>query len=63
MKLMSFDSGVNVSIGLQIVRISADPATAFDIAGTCRAGEESMLAATETAIQMAQSQRANRNAG
>jgi 4-hydroxythreonine-4-phosphate dehydrogenase len=63
MKLLAFDSGVNVSIGLPIVRTSVDHGTAFDIAGTGRASEESMLAAIDTAVQMVQSQRPNRNAG
>ena len=33
MKLLAFDSGVNVSIGLPIIRTSVDHGTAFDIAG------------------------------
>jgi len=52
MKLLAFDSGVNVSIGLPIIRTSVDHGTAFDIAGTGRASEESMLAAITVAIQM-----------
>ena len=53
MKLLAFDSGVNVSIGLPIIRTSVDHGTAFDIAGTGKASEESMLAAIEVAVQMA----------
>jgi 4-phospho-D-threonate 3-dehydrogenase / 4-phospho-D-erythronate 3-dehydrogenase len=53
MKLLAFDSGVNVSIGLPIIRTSVDHGTAFDIAGTGKAREESMLAAIEVAVQMA----------
>ena len=53
MKLLAFDSGVNVSIGLPIVRTSVDHGTAFDIAGTGRASETSMLAAIDVAIMMA----------
>ena len=34
MKLLAFDSGVNVSVGLPIIRTSVDHGTAFDIAGT-----------------------------
>ena len=34
MKLLAFDEGVNVSIGLPIIRTSVDHGTAFDIAGT-----------------------------
>ena len=54
MKLLAFDSGVNVSIGLPILRTSVDHGTAFDIAGTGRASEESMLAAIRVAVQMAE---------
>lgn len=53
MKLLAFDSGVNVSVGLPIVRTSVDHGTAFDIAGTGKASEASMLAAIEVAVQMA----------
>ncbi|MCX6045974.1 MAG: 4-hydroxythreonine-4-phosphate dehydrogenase PdxA [Chloroflexi bacterium] len=52
MKLLAFDSGVNVSIGLPIIRTSVDHGTAFDIAGTGRAREESMLAAIDVAVKM-----------
>jgi 4-hydroxythreonine-4-phosphate dehydrogenase len=52
MKLLAFDSGVNVSVGLPIIRTSVDHGTAFDIAGTGKASEESMLAAIDVAIQM-----------
>ena len=53
MKLLAFDSGVNVSVGLPIIRTSVDHGTAFDIAGTGIAKEESMLAAIDVAIRMA----------
>lgn len=62
MKLLAFDSGVNVSIGLPIIRTSVDHGTAFDIAGTGKASEESMLAAIETAVQMVHARRAAREA-
>ena len=52
MKLLAFDSGVNVSMGLPIIRTSVDHGTAFDIAGTGKARPESMLAAIEVAVQM-----------
>lgn len=54
MKLLAFDSGVNVSIGLPIIRTSVDHGTAFDIAGTGKANESSMVAAISVAVQMAQ---------
>ncbi|MEM7532823.1 MAG: 4-hydroxythreonine-4-phosphate dehydrogenase PdxA [Chloroflexota bacterium] len=52
MKLLAFDSGVNVSMGLPIIRTSVDHGTAFDIAGTGIASEESMLAAIDVACKM-----------
>jgi 4-hydroxythreonine-4-phosphate dehydrogenase len=52
MKLLAFDSGVNVSYGLPIIRTSVDHGTAFDIAGQGIASEASMLAAIDVAIQM-----------
>lgn len=52
MKLLAFDSGVNVSIGLPIIRTSVDHGTAFDIAGMGIAREESLIAAIDVAIQM-----------
>lgn len=52
MKLLAFDSGVNVSMGLPIIRTSVDHGTAFDIAGTGKAREESLLAAMDVAVQM-----------
>jgi 4-hydroxy-L-threonine phosphate dehydrogenase PdxA len=57
MKLLAFDSGVNVSIGLPIIRTSVDHGTAFDIAGTGVASEESMLAALAVAVQMARARK------
>jgi 4-hydroxythreonine-4-phosphate dehydrogenase len=54
MKLLAFDSGVNVSVGLPIIRTSVDHGTAFDIAGTGKAREESLLAAIDVAVQMVQ---------
>jgi 4-hydroxythreonine-4-phosphate dehydrogenase len=52
MKLLAFDSGVNVSLGLPVIRTSVDHGTAFDIAGTGQASEASLLAAIEVAVQM-----------
>jgi 4-hydroxythreonine-4-phosphate dehydrogenase len=57
MKLLAFDSGVNVSIGLPIIRTSVDHGTAFDIAGQGIAREESLLAAIDVAIQMVDGRR------
>jgi 4-hydroxythreonine-4-phosphate dehydrogenase len=52
MKLLAFDSGVNVSYGLPVIRTSVDHGTAFDIAGRGIASESSMLAAIDVAVQM-----------
>jgi len=53
MKLLDFDSGVNVSIGLPIVRTSVDHGTAFDIAGRNIAEATSMKSAMRLAVRMA----------
>lgn len=53
MKLLAFDTGVNVSLGMPIIRTSVDHGTAFDIAGTGKAREDSLLAAIDMAIQLA----------
>ncbi len=42
MKLLAFDSGVNVTLGLPIVRTSVDHGTAFDIAWTGQAFTDSL---------------------
>ena len=57
MKLLAFDSGVNVSVGLPIIRTSVDHGTAFDIAGTGMASENSLLEAIKVAVQMVHAQR------
>lgn len=46
-------SGVNVTIGLPIIRTSVDHGTAFDIAGHGIASEQSMIDAIETAAVLA----------
>lgn len=51
-KTVSFDSGVNFTAGLPIVRTSPDHGTAFDIAGMCRANPRSMLSAIYLAIDV-----------
>ncbi len=53
MKLLGFFDGVNVTLGLPIIRTSVDHGTAFDIAGTGKADERSMVAALLLAAQMA----------
>lgn len=51
MKLLAFDEGVNVTLGLPIIRTSVDHGTAFDIAGKGIANESSMLASIALAIK------------
>ena len=58
-KLAGFADGVNVTLGLPIIRTSVDHGTAFDIVGTGRADERSMLAALRLAAQMASQRNAN----
>jgi len=52
-KTLSFWDGVNVTLGLPIVRTSPDHGTAFDIAGKVKADSRSMVAAIKMAAEMA----------
>lgn len=52
-KMRHFDDGVNVTLGLPIIRTSVDHGTAYDLAGTGRASEKSLLAAIGMAVGMA----------
>jgi 4-hydroxythreonine-4-phosphate dehydrogenase len=52
-KVLGLERGVNITIGLPIVRTSVDHGTAFDIAGTGRADPGSFLAALESAVALA----------
>ena len=52
-KALDFDAGVNVTLGLPIIRTSPDHGTAFDIAGTGKADPGAMLAAIRMAGAMA----------
>jgi len=54
LKLLAFDQGVNVTLGLPIIRTSPDHGTAFSIAGKNLARPESMIEAINLAAQMAQ---------
>lgn len=47
LKLLAFDRGVNITVGLDVVRTSVDHGTAFDIAGRLTASEDSLLMAIE----------------
>jgi 4-hydroxythreonine-4-phosphate dehydrogenase len=51
--MLTFGQGVNVTLGLPIIRTSVDHGTALGIAGKNQADEGSMLAALELAYQLA----------
>jgi len=53
LKALAFWSGVNITLGLPIVRTSPDHGTAFDIAGRGLADPRSMIAAIELAAKIA----------
>ncbi len=52
LKLMAMDEGVNVTLGIPIVRTSVDHGTAFDIAGKGEASASSLVAATRLAAKL-----------
>ncbi|MDR6503372.1 4-hydroxythreonine-4-phosphate dehydrogenase [Burkholderia ambifaria] len=58
LKYATFGEGINVTLGLPIVRTSVDHGTALDLAGTGRADPGSMVAALDTAVTMARHRRA-----
>ncbi len=51
-KLLGFETGVNVTVGLPFFRTSVDHGTAFDIAGTGKADHSSMKAALDLAREL-----------
>jgi len=51
-KLLGFETGVNVTVGLPFFRTSVDHGTAFDIAGTGEADHSSMQAALDLAREL-----------
>mgnify|MGYP000845994865 CR=1 FL=1 len=52
LKALEFDEGVNVTLGLPIVRTSVDHGTALDLAGTGRADPSSLEEALATALAL-----------
>ncbi|WP_042297546.1 4-hydroxythreonine-4-phosphate dehydrogenase PdxA [Paraburkholderia bannensis] len=58
LKYATFGEGINVTLGLPIVRTSVDHGTALDLAGTGRADAGSLIAAIDTAVSMARHRRA-----
>ncbi|HDR8926093.1 TPA: 4-hydroxythreonine-4-phosphate dehydrogenase PdxA [Burkholderia vietnamiensis] len=59
LKYATFGEGINVTLGLPIIRTSVDHGTALDLAGTGRADPGSMVAALDTAVTMARHRRAS----
>ncbi|AEA62020.1 4-hydroxythreonine-4-phosphate dehydrogenase PdxA [Burkholderia gladioli] len=53
LKYATFGEGINVTLGLPIVRTSVDHGTALDLAGSGRVDCGSMIAALDTAVAMA----------
>jgi 4-hydroxythreonine-4-phosphate dehydrogenase len=53
LKLLHFLDGVNVTLGLPIIRTSVDHGTAYDLAGTGQAAPDSLKAAIKMASEMA----------
>jgi 4-hydroxythreonine-4-phosphate dehydrogenase len=52
-KVLGLEAGVNITLGLPVVRTSVDHGTAFDIAGTGIADERSMIEALKQAVSLA----------
>ena len=52
-KVLGLDVGVNITVGLPIIRTSVDHGTAFDIAGKGIADEKSLIAAIRQAVELA----------
>jgi 4-hydroxythreonine-4-phosphate dehydrogenase len=53
LKMIAFDSGVNLTLGLPIIRTSPDHGTAYDIAGRNLARPDSFIAAANLAARLA----------
>jgi len=53
LKYASFGHGINVTLGLPIIRTSVDHGTALDLAGTGRADVSSLMEAIDAATTMA----------
>ena len=57
LKLHAFYEGVNVTLGLPFPRTSPDHGTAFEIAGKGIARPDSMIAAINLAVELAEANR------
>lgn len=54
LKFAAFEDGINVTLGLPIVRTSVDHGTALELAGTGKASPRSLFAAVALAVELAQ---------
>lgn len=57
---MGLEAGVNVTVGLPVIRTSVDHGTAFDIAGKGIADERSLIEALRRAVELATRKRETR---
>jgi 4-hydroxythreonine-4-phosphate dehydrogenase len=57
-KLLAFDTGVNLTLGLPVIRTSPDHGTALDLAGCGVASHASMLAAVRLACRLVRARKA-----
>ncbi|MGV7033046.1 4-hydroxythreonine-4-phosphate dehydrogenase PdxA [Methylobacterium symbioticum] len=57
-KVLGLEAGVNITVGLPVIRTSVDHGTAFDIAGTGVADERSLVEALRQAVDLAPKQAA-----
>ncbi|MET1026643.1 MAG: 4-hydroxythreonine-4-phosphate dehydrogenase PdxA, partial [Dongiaceae bacterium] len=55
-KVMGLEAGVNITVGLPVIRTSVDHGTAFDIAGKGVADERSLIEALRQAVDLAPKQ-------
>jgi 4-hydroxythreonine-4-phosphate dehydrogenase len=62
LKLHAFHDGVNVTLGLPFPRTSPDHGTAFEIAGKGIARPDSMIAAINLAVELAEKQKTTKRA-
>lgn len=61
LKHASFGQGVNISLGMPIIRTSVDHGTALELAGTGKADAGSMNTAIETALALVETTRHTKN--
>jgi 4-hydroxythreonine-4-phosphate dehydrogenase len=59
-KVLAFDTGINVTLGIPVVRTSPDHGTAFDQAGKGTASERSFCEATLLALKIAANRKTRR---